>query len=319
MRPPCTVSSSIKGRVGATSLPPAETSRRPVAGCSTNTGSGSDSGDHPSRRRPASRSDLSCPDRVRPVRNDHPRAQARRPATGPAICPSQWTVAPPNQDDAFYVTGMALEVADRVAWEAIALQTLAERSTDERWPGFERQVLFEFRVERCLLTLTHASDGSPAGHTVWHSAERTAACRGVCAWPSVYTRLRIAVAGDLQEEGISRMCCVVAALFTLGPRAAILFWWLVQPVRWEQTFDTFLWPFVGFLILPWTTLMYVLYTRRVSTALTTSGWGSASRWMCSAGLAAGTRTAIGFPRPRPDGTPGSVRDPRLVRCEHADT
>ena len=54
------------------------------------------------------------------------------------------------------------------------------------------------------------------------------------------------------------MCCVVAALFTLGPRAAILFWWLVQPVRWEQTFDTFLWPFVGFLILPWTTLMYVL-------------------------------------------------------------
>jgi len=82
------------------------------------------------------------------------------------------TVAPPNQDDAFYVTGMALEVADPVAWEAIALQILAERSTDERWPGFERQVLFEFRVERCLLTLTHGADGFPAGHTVWHSAER---------------------------------------------------------------------------------------------------------------------------------------------------
>jgi hypothetical protein len=82
------------------------------------------------------------------------------------------TVAPPNQDDAFYVTGTALEVADPVAWEAIALQSLAERSTDERWPGFERQVLFEFRVERCLLTLTHATDGFPAGHTVWHSAQR---------------------------------------------------------------------------------------------------------------------------------------------------
>ena len=31
-----------------------------------------------------------------------------------------------------------------------------------------------------------------------------------------------------------------------------------QPVRWGQTFDTFLWPFLGFLFLPWTTLMYVL-------------------------------------------------------------
>jgi hypothetical protein len=54
------------------------------------------------------------------------------------------------------------------------------------------------------------------------------------------------------------MCCVVAALFALGPRAAILIWWLVQPVRWNQAFDTFLWPFLGFLLLPWTTLMYVV-------------------------------------------------------------
>ena len=53
------------------------------------------------------------------------------------------------------------------------------------------------------------------------------------------------------------MCCVLAALFALGPRAAILFWWLIQPVRWDQAFDTFLWPFLGFLLLPWTTLMYV--------------------------------------------------------------
>lgn len=54
------------------------------------------------------------------------------------------------------------------------------------------------------------------------------------------------------------MCCVIAALFTLGPRAAILFWWIIQPIRWGETFDTFLWPFLGFLFLPWTTLMYVL-------------------------------------------------------------
>ena len=54
------------------------------------------------------------------------------------------------------------------------------------------------------------------------------------------------------------MCCVIASLFALGPRAAILIWWLVEPVRWNATFDSFLWVLAGFIALPWTTLMYVL-------------------------------------------------------------
>jgi hypothetical protein len=54
------------------------------------------------------------------------------------------------------------------------------------------------------------------------------------------------------------MCCLIASLFVLGPRAAILVWWLIEPVRWNATFDTFLWPLLGFLFLPWTTLAYVL-------------------------------------------------------------
>jgi len=53
------------------------------------------------------------------------------------------------------------------------------------------------------------------------------------------------------------MCCAVAILFAFGPRAAILVWWLIEPIRWGAAFDTFLWPFLGFLVLPWTTLMYV--------------------------------------------------------------
>lgn len=54
------------------------------------------------------------------------------------------------------------------------------------------------------------------------------------------------------------MCCLVTALFFLGPRAAILVWWILQPVRWQATFSTFLWPVLGFLFLPWTTLAYVI-------------------------------------------------------------
>jgi hypothetical protein len=81
------------------------------------------------------------------------------------------TFAPPRQDHAFYVVGTATEVTDPVAWERAARQFLAEREIDDRWPGFESQVLFEFEVERCLLTLTSGEDGLPAGHTLWLSGE----------------------------------------------------------------------------------------------------------------------------------------------------
>ncbi len=77
------------------------------------------------------------------------------------------TVPPPNQDDAFYLTGMVVEVADGSKWEQVAAQMLAERELESRWPGFEAQVLFEFLLDRCLLTLTEPRDGLPAGHTIW--------------------------------------------------------------------------------------------------------------------------------------------------------
>jgi hypothetical protein len=54
------------------------------------------------------------------------------------------------------------------------------------------------------------------------------------------------------------MCCFFTTLVLLGPRAAILIWWLVQPVRWQAAFDTWIWPLLGFIFVPWTTLMYVL-------------------------------------------------------------
>ena len=54
------------------------------------------------------------------------------------------------------------------------------------------------------------------------------------------------------------MCCAIAVLFALGPRAAILVWWLVEPLRWGAAFDTFIWPLLGFLLLPWMTLMWVV-------------------------------------------------------------
>jgi hypothetical protein len=54
------------------------------------------------------------------------------------------------------------------------------------------------------------------------------------------------------------MCCLAALLVVAGPRIGILIWWIADQARWNLAFDTFIWPFLGFLFLPWTTLMYVV-------------------------------------------------------------
>jgi hypothetical protein len=55
------------------------------------------------------------------------------------------------------------------------------------------------------------------------------------------------------------MCCVMTVLLMLGPRAGILVWWLVNPARFTLVFrGSFMWPLLGFLFLPWTTLAYLL-------------------------------------------------------------
>ncbi len=54
------------------------------------------------------------------------------------------------------------------------------------------------------------------------------------------------------------MCCFAALLLLAGPRVAIVFWWIVDFNRWENAFDTWIWPLLGFIFLPWTTLMFVI-------------------------------------------------------------
>lgn len=53
------------------------------------------------------------------------------------------------------------------------------------------------------------------------------------------------------------MCCPLIALLFFGPRVAVVVWWIVQPARWSATFGSFMWPLIGLLFLPWTTLAYV--------------------------------------------------------------
>ena len=57
------------------------------------------------------------------------------------------------------------------------------------------------------------------------------------------------------------MCCVITALLLLGPRLSILVWWLVDSARFHAAFSTWIVPLLGALILPWTTLAYLLVFR----------------------------------------------------------
>lgn len=70
------------------------------------------------------------------------------------------------------------------------------------------------------------------------------------------------------------MCCVVATMLTLGPRLALLVWWLMAAARFDvawsmvkvpsgflSTLPTWLLPLLACLILPWTALAYLLVFR----------------------------------------------------------
>jgi hypothetical protein len=59
------------------------------------------------------------------------------------------------------------------------------------------------------------------------------------------------------------MCCIFTILLFLGPRVAGIVWWIARPLRWVgesslSAFDSFIWPVLGLLFAPWTTLMYVI-------------------------------------------------------------
>lgn len=56
---------------------------------------------------------------------------------------------------------------------------------------------------------------------------------------------------------MARVCCLFLAAFGLGPRIALLLWWLFGD-RVDAAFDSWILPLLGLLFFPWTTLAYVL-------------------------------------------------------------
>jgi len=54
------------------------------------------------------------------------------------------------------------------------------------------------------------------------------------------------------------MCCAFTSLVLLGPRITGIFWWLIRPTYWQLGYSHLIWPVLGLIFVPWTTLMYML-------------------------------------------------------------
>lgn len=66
------------------------------------------------------------------------------------------------------------------------------------------------------------------------------------------------------------MCCLALTAGFLGPRVALLAWWLFGN-KVDAAFDTWVWPLLGLIFLPWTTLAYVLAWGPIN-AVSGAGW-----------------------------------------------
>jgi hypothetical protein len=79
----------------------------------------------------------------------------------------------PENEDAFYLTGTARRVEDEGVRQALGEQFVSERSQfGVAFPPAE-DVLFEFDIERCLLTKTTGHGDPNPQHTVWRAGQHS--------------------------------------------------------------------------------------------------------------------------------------------------
>lgn len=95
------------------------------------------------------------------------------------------------------------------------------------------------------------------------------------------------------------MGCLLAVFAGMFPRLALIVFWLARPDRVDAIFTTVLWPILGIIFLPFTTLVYVLlYVPRIGV----TGWDwwwigfavflDLCHWGASAGQGRSSRAAV---------------------------
>jgi hypothetical protein len=66
------------------------------------------------------------------------------------------------------------------------------------------------------------------------------------------------------------MGCLFALITVLSPRLGIIILWVFTNYV-QLAFDTWIWPLLGLIFLPWTTVMYILVAAPVG-GITVWGW-----------------------------------------------
>jgi len=75
-----------------------------------------------------------------------------------------------DNEDAFYVTGTAVEVDEPALWAILTRQFLDERPTIDLSPDdLAEQTLFALRIDGCLLTRTAGFGDPNPRHSIWHA------------------------------------------------------------------------------------------------------------------------------------------------------
>jgi hypothetical protein len=54
------------------------------------------------------------------------------------------------------------------------------------------------------------------------------------------------------------MCCIITSFIFFGPRVAILIWWLINPLRFNLAFTSWIWPLLFAVFAPFTMIMYLI-------------------------------------------------------------
>jgi hypothetical protein len=68
------------------------------------------------------------------------------------------------------------------------------------------------------------------------------------------------------------MGCLLAIFAGMFPRFAVIIFWIARPNQMDATFTSFVWPVLGIIFLPFTTLIYILLYDYTGAHLGVTGW-----------------------------------------------
>ncbi len=98
--------------------------------------------------------------------------------------------------------------------------------------------------------------------------------------------------------------CFTAAVTGMS-RLFLLFAWIARPVAFDAAFGSWIWPCLGFLVLPFTTLMYLILITNGTKMISGIDW----LWLILAAVVDLSSMAVAGAANRnkiPQGYPGSV-------------